>query len=1063
MNDPSAPPKNVRSITLTWSWILVLVCGLTLGYFMLRTFVSPLPRQYRLDFGNAQWIEPDEVSPVAYFRKEIFLTAEPEQAWLEIAATDNYKIIVNGYTLGNEVGLNSRVAGIYDIKRHLRAGKNVIAATSSRISFPGSAQILVYGLIKEPGGRSTPVISDETWRVTTATGVVAGSEEWTSALVPDQLWPNARLAAVGKRHLRTTWVDVNPLLFQLMPLGSWIMSENAASEAIFSTSVIADKARQETWIQVASSGDLDLLVNGHLITNYVPSSPGGKRLPHLPPTKVVPSRNGQSATFSVTAKSTATSTEAPVALIGYDISYWMRKGPNSIVAAVRNDSRPAILFADGFMVRRDGSVRRFQSDASWRTGGPPSGRKLVQGGKVVEVGKYGSAPWGYMPQQSVRPIDRSGFATIAKYGAVILLTIVVTVAVWLLASLFISIARGEPVRFVMVRDALLHGLITIGLLALLLPDFDPRFPYDWSFQPKFVIPTIIVLLGFRFLYVLENKPAINRLRARLAAIRETSLRDLMPYRTLLPYALLAVIMGLGFGLRYHNLGDMSFDHDEMGLVVKSKGIYKLGFPYGEYAGIVRPLTTYEAVPYPLAFSGLIFGFSELSMRLPACLMGTLCIGIIALMGRRLFDWRIGLIAALVYACLPENIRYAQNAFYPQQCQFMAMLTFWLFYEAIRVRPLQRKYLTAAAVTFCVTYLSWEGSGFILPALFVALIVVRWGEWWWLKEFHLYRCVFFMAAVVVAQYCWRTLAGMPYLQVGSGLSNLTGPSIFFLTAAYQPLFYVEKLWLAENHVYFTGTVLAGILFAWGHRGFRYIVTVLVTLFVLHTNFLAALSPRYCYYFQPLLVLAGIAAAVMLYDRLLFLARRAGDSIIARSFAHAAGVALMILLFLQSNDSVIKAYSLSATGDTPGLMTRLGTYRYDYRGAALYVKSHLQPGDLVIPGIPHVYAWYAGKPGDYFLDSLLGSKVPYVQTLSEPVFVDKFAGLPALRNLTELQEVTHRGRRTWVIFAPYSTFEKLNSPDVLDYFDKNSKTVFETYRAKVLLVEGASHPATVATSP
>ena len=59
-------------------------------------------------------------------------------------------------------------------------------------------------------------------------------------------------------------------------------------------------------------------------------------------------------------------------------------------------------------------------------------------------------------------------------------------------------------------------------------------------------------------------------------------------------------MALGLALRFHNLGYMSFDHDEMGLVKKSKGIYSLGFPYTINTGEVRWITTYEAVPYPLA-------------------------------------------------------------------------------------------------------------------------------------------------------------------------------------------------------------------------------------------------------------------------------------------------------------------------------------------------------------------------------------------------------------------------------------------------------------------------------
>ena len=120
----------------------------------------------------------------------------------------------------------------------------------------------------------------------------------------------------------------------------------------------------------------------------------------------------------------------------------------------------------------------------------------------------------------------------------------------------------------------------------------------------------------------------------------------------------------------------------------------------------------------------------------------------------------------------------------------------------------------------------------------------------------------------------------------------------------------------------------------------------------------------------------------------------------------------------------------------------------------MKAHLQPGDVVFPGIPHVYAYYAGVPGDYFLDTLLASKVPYNQLLGEPGFVDKLGGLPVVRNLTELKEVTHRARRTWLVFAPYASFEKLSAPNVLEYLDANARIVFETYRAKVLLHEGDS---------
>ena len=86
-------------------------------------------------------------------------------------------------------------------------------------------------------------------------------------------------------------------------------------------------------------------------------------------------------------------------------------------------------------------------------------------------------------------------------------------------------------------------------------------------------------------------------------------------------------------------------------------------------------------------------------------------------------------------------------------------------------------------------------------------------------------------------------------------------------------------------------------------------LLATCFALHTNFLAALSPRYCYYFQPLVIIGGVAATVTLYDRILALARQTGDSIVPRFAAHATGIALLLLLFVQSNESVLKEYELS----------------------------------------------------------------------------------------------------------------------------------------------------------
>jgi hypothetical protein len=1083
------PLRELSPRARRWSLVLVLLCGSALGYFVLRTFASPLHRQYQLDFGAAQWIEPAEFGPVAYFRKEIFLNAAPEQAWLEIAATDIFAVIINERQVGSESFLKTRIAQIYDIKKCLKPGTNVIAISVTRSSYPGSAQLLACGGFRETGGRTGSFVSDESWRVTPKTGIVQGTEEWTSPLVQEQVWPNARRATIIEHPVHITWVDTNPLLFRLPPSGKWIVTENARREAIFSGSVNAERAGQETWIQVASSGSLDLLINGKLIISAVTSAFNEPKVPRLPRLMMEPSEKDESTPVpaivrpaenakppptpspspspqgvsarqlttvpslrasptpadSTSASGSPTAPIKQLALEAYDISYWIKKGPNTIVAAVRDEQGPASFLASGFMVRKNGSIQQFETDSHWQV----LNQRSAENRGAVETGSNGSSPWGYLTQQLGNQANLSDVDTVAKPLAVLLFTIVGTIALWLLASRFVAAARNEPLRYALTRDALFHAPITVGLLFLLLPRYDFRFPTDWPFQPRFVALAVVALLAVRLLHVVPRRPTTADLCARIRQIKDTVSADS------LPYLLLAAIIGLGFAFRYCDFGAMSFDHDEYTLILNSKGIWELGFPFNRLAGAIRPLTTYELVTYPMALTGLIFGVSEWSMRLPALMMGTLCIGIIALIGRRLFNWRTGLIAALVYACLPMNIHWAQNAFHPQQCQFMAMLTFWLFYEAIRVRPLHRKYLTAASVTFCASYLSWEGSAFIVPALFLALLVVRWGEWWWLKEFHLYRCVFFMAVVVIAQFSWRTLASHPYLSVGFGLGDLAGPSLFFLNYGWQPMYYVDALLLSENHVFFTLMAVAGIPFCWRQPAFRYVATVLAALVFCHTNLVAALSTRYCIYYEPLLILAGVAAAVTLYDRLLLLACREGNSTVARSFAHTTGIAMLFLLFIQSNEWLMKPYSLSSVGATPGLMTRMNTYRYDYRGAAQYVKSHFQPGDLIIVTIPHIFEYYAGMSGDYYISTVLEKKITYSEKFAEPRFRDKFRAYPTIRSLKELREVTSRGRRTWLVNVSYG-----GSPEVSVYLNEYAKVVFESYRAKVLLIGGESQPVNLA---
>ncbi len=102
---------------------------------------------------------------------------------------------------------------------------------------------------------------------------------------------------------------------------------------------------------------------------------------------------------------------------------------------------------------------------------------------------------------------------------------------------------------------------------------------------------------------------------------------------------------------------------------------------------------------------------------------------------------------------------------------------------------------------------------------------------------------------------------------------------------------------------------------------------------------------------------------------------------------------------------------------------------------------------------------GISGDYHTETVLGKKITYNEEVAEPRFRDKFSGYPTIRSLKELREVASRGRRTWLIRMPYGGSQS-NSREVSVYLNEYAKVVFESYRAKVLLIGEASQPVNLA---
>jgi hypothetical protein len=509
-------------------------------------------------------------------------------------------------------------------------------------------------------------------------------------------------------------------------------------------------------------------------------------------------------------------------------------------------------------------------------------------------------------------------------------------------------------------------------------------------------------------------------------------------------ALVCIVL-LGFGLRVHDFTAMSLDVDEMGVIQFSKGVMKKGYPFIQLGAFEKQVTTYELVSCSIAASRRFLGETEVAFRTPSLVYGTLTIALMGLVGYRMMGWGVGLVSALIYALFPTAIFWSRNAFWPAQELIFALLTIWCFYEAIRSGPLRPGFLTASAAGFILSYLTWEGAGFLVPALFVCMFALKWGDYAWIKDWHLWRCFVVMTFIVALQLIHRQVASLPtYLQTGISLADVSTPEPVWLDLTkYNPDYYFNNCLFAENYWIMTTITLLGIAFCWRDRAIRYLFVVIVTLLTCYTEFLPAYAVRYSYNYQAILILVSVGIMFKLWDRI--------TSVGEYRLKWCGATAMFALFILSTNGFVLKTYRLSRTPSAPFYAERMGIYRTDYRGAARFVAEQLRRGDGLVVAIPHIFEYYTNLNVDYSINTMLDKKITYSGALSIPYFLDKFRGCPCVRSLEELDDLRSRYNRLWIVQVPLGPSDTQN-PEVQRYLEKNARIAFESYKAQVNLLIG-----------
>jgi 4-amino-4-deoxy-L-arabinose transferase-like glycosyltransferase len=145
---------------------------------------------------------------------------------------------------------------------------------------------------------------------------------------------------------------------------------------------------------------------------------------------------------------------------------------------------------------------------------------------------------------------------------------------------------------------------------------------------------------------------------------------------------LAALLALGFWLRWRYATEISLYVDEFTTLWGAKRILEMGAPILP-SGVLYTrglLNTYVTA----LFTG-VGGQDYLVGRLPSILFGLGAIAAIFWIGRREWNARVGLLAAVGLTLLPEVIQWSGRARFYSQLLLFVLLTVWAGYAAIRPR------------------------------------------------------------------------------------------------------------------------------------------------------------------------------------------------------------------------------------------------------------------------------------------------------------------------------------------------------------------------------------------
>jgi len=975
---------------LTWLLLLATLVGGNLVVY--QTLLVPQTSNYRPDWYGARWISvPHPISPVAFYRRSLTLTALPNRAFITVQGSQAYTLYANGHLL--DMTLNEfqsgavNLAHIYDITSFLHTGMNTIALCAVNYDNGVPAVRAVVGLASGQQLQAFP--SDRTWRATDNVQLVGqpcasqAHPQWSMPQFNDAAWQSAAyfFGTVPPDGVLT----VNPVPFMTsLPL-TWLTA-GPTTDAFFYHSLTLPAAH-DAWLRLAATGTADLFVNGHLLA--IQSA-------HL----------------------VATHTTVTVTTDLYNLQPFLHAGQNNLAVHVMTVGAltqhgtfqipPAAMLLDLFVTAPNGALTHIVADSSWAASTTANdgwiiGNGIAAWGSAITLGS--PAPGVSTIQPGMLHLASTAGSDASATGIVALITTVLLLLAWLIA---VGVQCGRYWSTVACAAALdrvaLACTPALALLALLYAlSWEPLLPHPFPFT-RFWLG---VLAGTAF-GTLVLVLVANRFRAPAQDAAPGAPVHVSGWRALSTIAIVGTVILLtaaAIFLITYQLPYESYWQDELVSISAAQGVLHYGIPRWP-TGVIY--TKGELYSYLLALVIAIAGDGPNATRAISTVECIACLLLVFFLGRALLGRRIGLLAMLLLLCTPMTLEWGREARMYQQAQLGVLVVCYLFYRAIQPDARWR-YIYLSMLAVVAMYLSHEETFIVLPAILLIFLVTQ--RWAGLRNPHWWIAGMLAAAVILLQLLiWQATR---HLILGTDRSEK--PLIAFNP---QNVFFYARLLFASRSLRHGAlpnlTVLSTLAFSGGlialfsrDRALRYLSAFLFISLLCLSLALSLTSSRYIYPLLPLFALLAAVTIARLGTLVSWLAQQRLPLI--------TGYALTTVFLGLFIGAVVVGEVVPITNFSLAMSRTFGLpYRHhfdDYQRAGAYIRAHWQPGDLLITLAPAVDArFYAVQP-DYILYQ---GNALYILELHDHI-VDSYVGATVLLNEHDLETILAQHRRIWLFAA------------------------------------------------